>query len=85
MMSGWLVEALGVLAAVLVAASLVMKSIITLRWVNLLGCALFVVYGVAIGSLAVWLANGFGVAVNLYRLREIYRVRSRDGGVSDRV
>lgn len=84
-MAEWAVEALGIVAAVFVAASLVMKSILPLRWVNLVGCVLFVAYGVVIGSIAVWLANGFGVAVNLYRMREIYQQRRGHGAAEDRV
>lgn len=68
---GWL-EWLGYLSSVIVAISLTMKSIARLRWYNLIGAAIFSVYGFMIGSLPVGLLNLFIVFVNVYYLRGIY-------------
>lgn len=62
------VEWLGYLASAMVAVSFVMKSITKLRFVNLIGAVLFVVYGIAIQAVPVILANLFVVCVNVYYL-----------------
>ncbi len=66
-------EWVGYLASVLVAISLMMANIKKLRWWNLIGSALFVVYGVAIAAYPVALVNLFIVLINIYYLTKIYR------------
>ena len=63
-----LIEVLGYLASILVAISFMMKSITKLRFVNILGSVLFVIYAVAISAIPVALINFFTVCVNLYYL-----------------
>ncbi|HWR44971.1 hypothetical protein [Sporomusa sp.] len=63
-----LVEWLGYLASGLVAISFLMKSINKLRFINVVGAILFVIYGVAIQALPVVLVNLFVVGVNVYHL-----------------
>lgn len=63
-------DALGLVAGVLVAVSLVMKSMRWLRPINLVGCSLFVVWGLLAGAAGVWICNGVGVLVNIYRMCE---------------
>lgn len=67
----WL-EWIGYLSSVIVAISLTMRSIVRLRWYNLVGSAIFSFYGFMIGSLPVGILNLFIVLVNLYYLRSIY-------------
>ncbi|HWR09341.1 hypothetical protein [Sporomusa sp.] len=62
------VEWLGYLASGMVAVSFVMKSINKLRFINLVGAILFVIYGIAIQAVPVVLANLFVVGVNIYYL-----------------
>ncbi|MDF2873941.1 MAG: hypothetical protein K0R22_624 [Sporomusa sp.] len=62
------VEWLGYLASGMVAVSFVMKSIKKLRFINLVGAILFVIYGIAIQAVPVVLANLFVVGVNIYYL-----------------
>ncbi len=67
----WL-EWLGYLASLVVLISLVMSSIIKLRWINLAGSALFSLYGFLIGAPPVGFMN-LGIAViNVYYLIKIY-------------
>lgn len=67
----WL-EWLGYLASLVVLISLVMSSIIKLRWINLAGSALFSIYGFLIGALPVGFMN-LGIAmINIYYLIKIY-------------
>lgn len=67
----WL-EWLGYLASLIVLISLLMSSIIKLRWINLIGSSLFSLYGFLIGALPVGLMN-LGIAtINIYYLVKIY-------------
>jgi hypothetical protein len=67
------IEWFGYLASALIALSLMMGSIVKLRWLNLAGAAMFSSYGFVIGALPVAFLNGFIVLVNLYYLHGIYR------------
>ncbi|WP_394201290.1 YgjV family protein [Shewanella waksmanii] len=66
-------EWVGYLASVVVAISLMMSNIKKLRWWNLIGAALFVAYGLAIGALPVALVNFFIVLIDIYYLVKIYQ------------
>ena len=67
-------EWVGYLASVVVAISLMMSNIKKLRWWNLIGAALFVAYGLAIGALPVALVNFFIVLIDAFYLVKLYRV-----------
>ncbi len=70
--ANWL-EWLGYLASLIVLISLLMSSIIKLRWINLVGSSIFSLYGFLIGALPVGLMN-LGIAlINVYYLVKIYR------------
>lgn len=60
------IEILGYVAMILVSASFLLKDIIKLRFVNSLGAACFVIYGLLIGSIPVIGLNVFIVCVNSY-------------------
>lgn len=66
-------ELLGYLASGFVVISLVMSNIKYLRYLNLLGSVLFVIYGLAITAYPVALMNSFAVAVNVYHLWKLTR------------
>lgn len=61
-----LVELFGLLAAVIVASSFLMKDVIKLRLVNMTGAICFVIYGLIIGSISVTALNIFVTCVNGY-------------------
>ncbi len=65
-------EWFGYLGSVVVAVSITMSSIIKLRWYNLIGAAIFSIYGFAIGALPVGFLNFFVSAVDIYYLIKIY-------------
>ena len=69
--NNWL-EWLGYLSSVIVALSLLMSSIIKLRWYNLAGSILFAVYGYMIHAAPVAAINTVIVFINLYYLYKIY-------------
>ena len=64
-------ELVGYAASVLIAVSLMMRSILRLRLVNLVGSATFTVYGALIGAYPVAAVNGAIVLINLYHLRQM--------------
>ena len=64
-------EVIGIIATLLVSASLCMKHIKGLRIINLIGSAIFIVYGVLINSPSILLLNGFAVVVNVYYLLQM--------------
>lgn len=70
--NNWL-EWLGYLASLLVLISLLMNSIIKLRWINLLGSSIFSFYGFLIAALPVGFMNLGIVLINIYHLVKIYR------------
>lgn len=62
-------EIVGYLASLLVLVSFLMKDIRRLRFVNSLGCALFVVYGILLHySVPIILTNVSILAINFYAL-----------------
>lgn len=66
-------ELIGYTGSILVAVSLMMKSLVRLRVVNLVGAAFFVVYGILIGAVPVIFLNGLTFCVNLYNLWRMWR------------
>ena len=66
-------ELLGYLASLFVAISLMMRSLTRLRVINLVGCLLFVVYGLIIGAYPVAVMNSFILLVNLYHLQQSFK------------
>jgi hypothetical protein len=63
-------EIIGYTASALVAISLMMSSIFKLRVINLIGAALFTLYGLLIGAYPVAVLNFTIVLIDLYYLRE---------------
>ena len=70
-------EILGYFASVVVAVSLMMKSIIRLRWYNLVGAVAFAVYGLLVHAYPVFVVNGFIAFVDIYYLWQIYNNKEK--------
>jgi hypothetical protein len=68
-------EIIGYAGSVLVALSLMMSSLVKLRWINLVGALAFAIYGWVVGAYPVLAVNGFIVLVNVYYLRRMSRTR----------
>ncbi len=68
-----ILESVGYLGSVLVAVSLMMSNIRRLRWINLLGAAVFSAYGALIGAWPVFVLNGFIAFVDLWFLVQMNR------------
>lgn len=73
-------QLLGYAASVLIATSLLMRSIVRLRIINLVGAATFAVYGFLIGAYPVGFLNLMTASINIVQLirlrrrREIFRI-----------
>ncbi len=70
-----ILEWIGYLASALILVSLLMSSIIKLRWINLLGCVVFSTYGFMIGALPVGISNLIIGMINIYYLVKIYTAK----------
>jgi hypothetical protein len=75
----WL-QLLGYAASVLIAVSLMQRSVRRLRIINLVGATTFAIYGFLIGALPVGLLNSMTASINVYQLiklrrrKEIFRI-----------
>jgi len=67
------VELIGYLGSILVAVSLMMKSLLRLRVINLVGALFFTMYGALLGAYPVAVLNGLIVCVDLYYLFQMWR------------
>jgi len=65
-------EILGYLASIVIAISMLMNSLLRLRWINLIGASLFSIYGFVIGALPVGFLNFFIVCIDVYYLSKMY-------------
>jgi hypothetical protein len=75
MLSPILIEWIGYTASVLILVSLLMTSIVRLRWINLVGAILFAFYGFMIHSIPTGVMNSVIVLVNIHFLIKIHRSR----------
>lgn len=67
------IETIGYVGSILVAISLMMKSLLRLRVINLFGASFFMVYGVLLKAYPVAFLNGLIVCIDLYYLFEMWR------------
>jgi hypothetical protein len=70
-------QLLGYAASILIATSLLMRSIVRLRLINLAGAATFSLYGFLIGAYPVGVLNLMTVTINIVQLARLYRRRER--------
>lgn len=66
------VEWFGYAASVVVAVSLLMSSLIRLRWINMVGALMFAAYGLIIHAYPVALLNFAIAGINVWHLARIY-------------
>jgi GGDEF domain-containing protein len=67
------VELIGYLGSILVAISLMMRSLLRLRVINLIGALFFTLYGILLGAYPVAFLNGIIVCIDLYYLFQMWR------------
>jgi len=64
-------ELIGLLAGIFVLISFLFKDVRTIRLFNIIGAAVFVIYGILINALSVWLLNGILIFVHLFYLTKL--------------
>lgn len=74
--NGWILELVGYAASVLIAVSLMMRSVLRLRMINLAGSSCFVVYGLLIQAFPVVIMNCVIIIINVYHLRKMARTKT---------
>lgn len=62
------IETLGYIASGLIVISLVMTSQRNLRYINAIGCSIYVFYGFYIDSYPILIMNSLCVGINIYNL-----------------
>jgi hypothetical protein len=67
------VELIGYLGSILVAISLMMKSLLRLRLINLFGALFFTTYGILLRAYPVAVLNGLIVCIDVYYLLQMLR------------
>ncbi len=70
-----ILELIGYTASLLIAISLMMKSLIRLRILNGIGALVFVIYGILIKAYPVAVLNGLIVVIDVYYLSQMLRRR----------
>ncbi len=69
---GW-IEIVGYCGSILIAASLMMKSMKKLRWINLIGASTFSIYGLLLDAYPVFALNGFITLVDIFYISQMLR------------
>lgn len=64
-------EVLGLAASVLILLSIAVRGEKRIRQLNIVGSALFVIYGIIIHSYSIILLDACGVVINIYHLHKI--------------
>ena len=65
----------GYLATLLLAISLLVKTDLKFRWLNLGGCVAFIIYGVILNAIPIVLTNSLLLCINAYFLFQIYNYK----------
>ena len=64
-----MVEILGIVAILFILAAFSLNDKKLIRLVDSIGAVLFVIYGILINSLSVWLLNICLIIINLYKIK----------------
>ena len=61
-------EIIGITATLFVLLSFMFTTERRIRQTNIIGAALFVIYGIVIGGISVYLLNGILILIHIYKL-----------------
>lgn len=70
-----MVEVIGIVASVMIVASFFVNGEKTIRAANIAGSAVFIIYGVLIGSFSVIFLNSASIIVNTIKIYKINKER----------
>lgn len=79
-MPSW-IEIVGYAASAAIVVSLAMTSVVRLRIISLVGCVLFVVYGVLVNAWPVVISNAMIALINIWFLYQEFTTRKDVGAV----
>lgn len=74
------VEAIGIVATLCVLAAFSMNGELTIRYINLLGAVLFVVYGFLIGSISVTVLNFALIILQIFKIIILKSKENKEDG-----
>ena len=69
MITSWK-ELIGVVATICVLISFTQSDVKRIRTINIVGCVLFVVYGLLINAFSVWVLNGACLILHIYKMHK---------------
>lgn len=72
-----MVVLIGYVASAFLAYSLIVTNAIKFRWLNILGCVTFIVYGVFINAFPVIVANGILLCINIFQLIKLQQSKEQ--------
>lgn len=72
-----MVEVLGIIATLFILLAFCLNSEKQIRTVDIIGAILFVIYGILIKSLSVWLLNSILILINIYKLIKLNKTSSK--------
>jgi preprotein translocase subunit SecF len=72
------IEVLGIIATLFILASFVLSGESKIRSINIIGSILFVIYGIIIGSISVWLLNGALILVHIYKIIKLKKKKDNE-------
>ncbi len=72
-----MVVLVGYLASAFLAYSLVVNNALKFRYLNILGCLSFIIYGLLISAFPVILANSILLLINIYQLIKLYKAKEQ--------
>lgn len=69
---GWIFEVIGIVASIFVFFSFFWSNEKITRIINIIGCVVFVVYAILIGSLSVMIMNGACIILHIVKLVQMH-------------
>ena len=63
-------ELIGTLASVIVLLGFTQKENKTIRAINIIGCILFVIYGLLINAFSIWFLNATLILIHVYHIEK---------------
>ena len=71
-LQGWLFEVIGIVASLFVFVSFFWSNEKLTRIINMVGCTVFVIYAILIGSLSVMIMNAACLVLHVVKLVQMY-------------
>ena len=70
-----MIEVLGIAATCMILVSFTFNDTVKIRILNMIGSIMFVIYGIYMNALSVWLLNGACVILQMYKLYKHYKLK----------